>query len=294
VDTSATSTPTQTPSLVSTPPHDLPLFAERGGSTKVPVAGLVWPLSLAAQPHLRAIALARRERLARMSAQNVAIPVIQPARPPLPEPTAREQLLTRARTEAARACGPDAEPLRLTQVAIALLVFRMGLRAETVAREMALPRADVDHVVTICSEWLRRTRTSMIADIASCADTIATEAFVEASPVIEGFTEYSLAEVLRAVMGFYGIDAEALSGPSRTGDLVHARCVYACAARRATRATLVRIGESINRHHATLIPHIRTTEQRFATYHGREIDFSGADLLVFIADIDAALRECRA
>jgi hypothetical protein len=81
VDTSATSTPTPTPSLVSTPPHDLPLFAERGGSTKVPVAGLVWPLSLAAQPHLRAIALARRERLARMSAQNAPSPSSSPRRP---------------------------------------------------------------------------------------------------------------------------------------------------------------------------------------------------------------------
>jgi chromosomal replication initiation ATPase DnaA len=150
------------------------------------------------------------------------------------------------------------------------------MRADTVAREMALPRADVDHVVSVCSEWLRRTQTSMIADIASCADVIAANAFVEASPVIDGFTEYSLAEVLRAVMGFYGIDAEALSGPSRTGDLVQARCVYACAARRATRATLVRIGESINRHHSTLIPHIRATEECFAAHHGYQIDFSGS------------------
>lgn len=281
------------PSSVVTPPHDLPLFAEREEPTKVPVS-FVWPLSLEAQPHLRAHELARRERLARMSAARVIFPQPSPAAPSTPEPTAREKLLVRAREEATRACGPDAEPLRLTQVAIALLIFRLGMRADTVAREMELPRADVDHVVSVCSEWLRRTQTSMIADIASCADVIAANAFVEASPVIEEFTEYSLAEVLRAVMGFYGIDAEALSGPSRTSDLVQARCVYACAARRATRATLVRIGESINRHHSTLIPHIRMTEERFAAHHGCQIDFSGSDLLLFIEDIDVALRECRA
>jgi hypothetical protein len=284
VDTSSFS-----PGSVVNPPHDLPLFAERDGPTKVPVAP-IWPLSLAAQPHLRAHELARRERLARMSAPKVVIPELKPAPPPPPELTARAKLLVRAREEAARACGPDAEPLRLTQVAIALLVFRLGMRADTVAREMELPRADVDHVVSVCSEWLRRTQTSMIADIASCADTIAAQAFVEASPVLDGFTEYSLTEVLRAIIGFYGIDPEALSGPSRSDALVQARCVYACAARRATKATIVRIGESINRHHSTLIPHIRATEERFAAHHGYKIDFSGSDLLLFIEDIDTALR----